>query len=259
MAELIIRREGKVGWLIFSNLTKRNALTYDIWRRLPEAVAQLERDSAVRVIALRGDGGDFSSGADVQEFEHARDSLGAVSSYNRVVDEGAESLLGASKPTLARIRGTCFGGGVAIALHCDLRICADDAVFAMPAARLGLGISYANVIRLAHVVGPGYAAEILFSGRRVNAGDAARMALVNQAVPSADLDAVFAQWCADIAGNAPLSIAAMKRALVEGYKEPDKRDLHDVHALVDACYSSDDYREGRTAFMQKRKPEFRGR
>ncbi len=259
MAELITRREGSIGWIIFSNRTRHNALTYEIWRGLPEALADFARDSTVRVVALRGDAADFSSGNDVTEFEYMRDSMGAISSYNRVVEEAHQALLDLGKPTLARVQGMCYGGGLLLALHCDLRICSEDAEFAFRAARIGLGISYANTMLLAQLVGPAHCAEIMFTGKTIAAGDALRMGLVNKVVAPAELDAVFAQWCADIADNAPLSIAAMKRALIEGYKEADQRDLRGVSALVDACYMSDDYREGRAAFMQKRKPHFRGR
>src|SRR5262252_1536845 len=170
MADLIRRRDGAVGWIIISNYGKANALSYHIWRKIPDAVGEMERDSAVRVIAVRGDGNAaFSSGADVAEFETTRESSGAVSSYNWVVDEAIEALARCAKPTLARIQGPCIGGGVAIALHCDLRICSEDAVFSLPGAKLGLGISYANTSRLAQIVGLGFCAEIQFTGRTYSA------------------------------------------------------------------------------------------
>lgn len=259
MAELITRREGRVGWMILSNLTKQNALSYDIWRSIPEAVSEFERDGAVRVIALRGDGLHFSGGADVAEFEHARDSIGAVTSYNRVVDDANEALLNAGKPTLARIQGVCYGGGLALALHCDMRFCSEDAEFALQAARLGFGVSYASTVRFAHVIGLTHAADILFTGRMLKADEAFHMRLVNRVAPAAKLDEMFGEWCNTIADSAPLTIAAVKRAFREVYKDPDKRDLRTLRGMIETCYSSDDYREGRMAFMQKRKPEFKGR
>lgn len=259
MAELITRREGRVGWIVFSNLTKRNALTYEIWRNIPDAVRALALDTGVRVIALRGDGPDFSAGADVAEFEHARDSAGATSSYSAVVDEANEALLSASKPTIAMIRGVCYGGGLAMALHCDMRVCADSAEFSLQAAKLGFGISYASTMRFAHIVGPAHSAEIMFSGKILGADEAYHMHLVNRVAPAAELDQVFGEWCDMFAGSAPLTIAAIKRSLVEGYRDPDRRDLRSVAALIEACYSSDDYREGRLAFKQGRKPDFKGR
>src|SRR5262245_15360715 len=259
MPELITRREGRVGWIVFSNLGKRNALTYEIWRNLPDAVGALALDTGVRVIAVRGDGADFSAGADVAEFEHARDSIGAISTYNQVIDDANLALLNAAKPTLAMIRGVCQGGGLVLALHCDMRICADNAEFSLYASRWGFGASYASTMRFAQVVGPAHAAEILFSGKAFGASEAFHMHLVNRVAPAAELDKVFGEWCDMFADGAPLTIAAMKRSLVEGYKDPDKRDLRSVAAMIEACYASDDYREGRLAARQRRKPEFRGR
>jgi enoyl-CoA hydratase len=259
VAELIVRREGGVGWMILSNLTKQNALSYEIWRNIPEAVKQLERDGAVRVIALRGEGQNFSGGADVAEFEHARDSIGAVSSYNRVVDDANEALLNASKPTLARIQGVCHGGGLALALHCDMRFCSEDAEFSLQAARLGFGVSYLSTMRFAQVIGLTNSTDILFTGRVFKADEALRMQIVNRVVPVAQLDKTFAEWCNMLSENAPLTLAALKRAFREVFKDPDNRDLRSLRAMIEGCYSSDDYREGRLAFMQKRKPDFKGR
>ncbi|HEY6865495.1 MAG TPA: enoyl-CoA hydratase-related protein [Burkholderiales bacterium] len=259
MSDLITRREGRVGWIVFSNLTKRNALSYDIWRGIPDAVRALALDTGVRVIALRGDGADFSAGADVAEFEHARDSISATSSYNVVVDEANEALVSVPKPTLAMIRGLCYGGGLAMALHCDMRICADNAQFSLQAAKLGFGISYASTMRFAHVVGPAHSAEVMFSGKIFGAEEAYHMHLVNRVAPADQLDAVFGEWSEMFANAAPLAVASIKRSLVEGYKDPDRRDLRSVAAMIEACYTSDDYREGRAAFRAGRKPEFKGR
>jgi enoyl-CoA hydratase/carnithine racemase len=163
------------------------------------------------------------------------------------------------KPTVAFIQGICYGGGMGIAARCDLRVCSDDALFSLPAARLGLGYSYASIMRLAQVVGPSYCAEIMFAARRYSAAEALQMRLVNRVVPGAEFERVVSEYCAMIADNAPLTIVAGKRCLIEGYKDPAQRDMRTVQATIDACYTSDDYREGREAFLQKRKPVFRGR
>lgn len=259
MPELITRREGRVGWIVLSHLGKRNALTYDLWRSLPDTLAALALDTGVRVIAIRGDGADFSVGADVAEFEHARDSIGAISGYNQVVDDANAALQNASKPTLAMIRGACHAGGLAMAMHCDMRICSENTEFSLTASRLGFGTSYASTVRVAQVVGPSHAAEILFSGKVFNAAEAFHMHLVNRVAPDAELEKTFADWCDMFADGAPLTIATMKRSLLESYKDADKRDLRSVAAMIEACYESDDYREGRLAHRQKRKPEFKGR
>lgn len=260
MAELITRREGATGWIVFSNVARHNALTYQMWRSLPEALGELDRDGSVRVIALRGAGdGDFSSGADSSEFEYTRGAVASAANYGEVVEQANAALLNVSKPTLARIRGRCYGGGVVLAVHCDLRVCGDDAEFCLPAARLGLSYSFSGINRLAQIVGPTHCAELMYTARRFSAGEALQMRFVNRVAPARDLDAVVAEYCQTIADNAPLTLAAGKRCLIESAKEPAARDMPAVQALLDACYLSEDYREGRAALMEQRKPEYRGR
>ena len=260
MADLIIRREGATGFIVFSNPSKRNALTYDMWKRVPEAVAQLERDGDVRIIVVRGDGDTaFAAGADISEFDRMRDSVGATASYNEAVDDANASLFICSKPTLASIRGPCIGGGLEIAAHCDVRFCTDDAIFSLPAARLGMGYAYASIVRIEQLIGPAYCAEMVFCGLRYSAQEALHMRLVNRVVPVAELGRVVAEYCLAVAENAPLTVAAMKRALVESYKDRTERDMRTVRTMIDNCFSSDDYREGRRAYQEKRKPVFRGR
>jgi enoyl-CoA hydratase/carnithine racemase len=260
MAGLNTHRVGSIGWIILSNVARKNAITYDMWRGLPEAVATFERDSAVRVIGLSGEGERaFSSGADVYEFDHARDSGGATASYNEAVDDSLSALLNASKPTVSRIRGACVGGGMGIAAHTDLRYCSEDAVFAQPAARIGLGLSHPAIWRVSDLIGQAHCAEMIFTGWRITAPEALQMRFVNRVVPGGELDAVVNELCESIAANAPLTIAAAKRSLLERMKDPAKRDLRAVQAMIDACFSSEDYREGRAAFRQKRVGVFRGR
>lgn len=260
MAELITRRDGAVGFIEFSNALHHNALTYEMWRRMPEAVAQIERDGATRVIVVRGEGdGAFAAGADISEFDSTRDSVGATASYNQAVDDANAALLNCAKPTVASIRGPCIGGGLEIAAHCDVRFCAEDAVFALPAARLGMCYSYASSMRIVGLIGPAATAEMAFSGRRYSAREAQAMRLVNQVVAAGDLARAVAEYCTWVSESAPLTVAAMKRALIEGLRDPGVRDLRTVRAMIDACFGSDDYREGRAAYNEKRKPAFKGR
>jgi enoyl-CoA hydratase/carnithine racemase len=260
MAELMTYREDATGWIVFSNPPRHNAVTYEMWRAVPEAVAQFERDGAVRVIALRGDGDKaFTTGADISEFEHTRNSVGANAGYHQVVEQANAALTNVSKPTLASIRGACYGGGLFIAAHCDLRICSDDSMFSLPAARLGLGYFYTGITRIAQLTGPAYCAELMYTARHYSAAEALHMRLVNRVVSRAELERVTTEYCTVIGENAPITLAAGKRCLVELYKDLADRDMRAVQAMIDACYLSSDYREGRTAFMQKRKPVFRGR
>lgn len=260
MAEVLVLRDGPVGSIVISNPAKHNALSYPMLRAIPESIAQLERQPELRVIALKGGGTrSFVSGADVSDFGGSRGSIGGEATYAQALDDACRALLEAGRPTLACIRGSCMGAGVALALACDLRLCGDDAQFAIPAARLGLAYTAAAVRRLVDVLGPGFAAEVLLTARRFSAAEAWAMRLVNRVVDGAALEGACAALCAEIAANAPLTLAAARRAINETLKDAHERDAATVQSMIAACYASDDYREGREAFAHKRKPVFRGR
>jgi enoyl-CoA hydratase/carnithine racemase len=257
---MIARREDGIGWLVFNQPEKLNAVSYDMWVAVPKIIAAFEADPDVRVIVLTGAGEKaFVSGADISEFEQKRGTADAIKVYNEAGDRANAALINATKPTIAMIRGYCIGGGLGLALTVDLRICGDTSTFAVPAARLGLGYAYAGIKRLVDVVGPSFAKEIFYTARHFTAEEARIMGLVNRVLPVADLESYVRKYAATIAGNAPLTIKAAKMAINAAVKDPDKRDLASVQAAVDACFASEDYREGRTAFMEKRKPAFRGR
>lgn len=260
MPELIVRREGATGWILLSNPAKHNAVTYEMLRALPDAVAKHERDMAVRVIAITGQGSEhFVSGTDISEFAAIRGSHYATGSYGQALEGAYEAFAACRKPTLAKIRGACVGVGLSLALCCDLRMASDDALFRHPGARYGLGVYWGTIHRLVAFVGPGQAAEIFFAARRIYAQDALRIGLANRVVAQGDLDREFAAYCAEIAAGAPLTHAAAKRAIIESLKDPAARDLKTLQAMVDACHASDDYKEGLAALRDKRKPQFRGR
>jgi enoyl-CoA hydratase/carnithine racemase len=257
---MIARKEDGIGWMIFNQPEKLNAVSYDMWVAVPKIIADYEADPAVRVIVLAGAGEKaFVSGADISEFEQKRGTADAIKVYNEAGDRANAALIHATKPTIAMIRGYCIGGGLGIALTTDLRICGDTSTFAVPAAKLGLGYAYGGIKRLTDVVGPAFAKEIFFTARQFTAEEARIMGLVNRVVPVADLEAYVRKYAATIAGNAPLTVKAAKMAINAATMDPDRRDLKAVQAAVDACFASDDYKEGRTAFMEKRKPAFVGR
>ena len=257
---MIARREDGIGWMIFNNPARRNAVSVDMWRAMPTILNAYVVDPEVRVIVLAGAGDQaFVAGADISEFEEQRSGDDAVAAYNTLTEIANSTLVDCPKPTVAMIRGFCIGGGLAIALNCDLRIAAEDAQFAIPAAKLGLGYGPAGIRRLMGLVGPSATKEIFYTAERCGVARARAMGWVNRVVPVVELEAATRKLAGTIAGNAPLTVAAVKRTVGELLKDPAQRDLAACEAMVAACFASEDYKEGRTAFMEKRKPAFRGR
>ncbi len=257
MDKILSKTDGAIGTLTFNNPERHNAMSLDMWRGATTVLEQFEQDAAVRVIVLTGAGGKaFVSGADISKFESERDTLDAVAEYNIAVDRFGQVLGECSKPTIAMIRGYCLGGGVGIAVCCDLRIANDASRYAVPAAKLGLGYGYANVRRIMDLVGPQFVTEMLLTARQFDSAQAARIGLVNHVVPDAEIETYVRDLAATIAGNAPLTIQAVKRIVRELRR--DEPDVAACDALVKRCFESADYREGRQAFLEKRKPVFRG-
>ena len=258
--KLLVEVSGPIATLTFNNPAKRNALSSDLRAALPGALAALQADDDVRVVVVTGAGDKaFVSGADISEFGQQRTSPAARADFDdgmAAISRGWASL---DKPIIAMIRGFCMGGGLLTALQADIRIAADDSQFGIPAARLGVGYGFGGVTALIDLVGPAWTAEILFSARRFSAAEALTMGLVNRVVPVPDLRDAVMSLAADIARNAPLTIAAAKAAIREAGRSPDRRDVARVSALVEACFRSEDYQEGQRAFAEKRPPNFTGR
>jgi enoyl-CoA hydratase len=252
--------EGAIGWVTFDNPGRRNAMSFEMWRALPEVLEAFGRDEAVRVVVLTGAGDQaFISGADISQFEALRGSAAANDAYSQATDAAFLALRDFEKPTIAMIRGFCIGGGLAVALNADLRIAGDDARFAIPAAKLGLGYGFDGVRHLTGIVGPAYAKEILFTARQFDAEEALRMGLVNRVVPTGALEAETRETAEAIAANAPLTISAAKRSVAAAMQDPDARDMDRIERAIADCFRSEDYAEGRRAFAEKRKPRFKGR
>ena len=260
MGNLITTRNGAVATVLFSNPRKMNAMTYDMWRAVPQTLASLDADPAVHAIVVAGEGDKaFISGADISQFEKLRGTAEAQAEYGRAVEAAYVSPMNCSKPVIARIRGFCIGGGLGFAAACDLRIASTDSVFRMPAARLGVGYSPAGVRRFMNLIGASNTIDIFMSARKFDAAEALRMGFVSRVVPAEDLERAVAEYCEMVAENAPLTIAAAKFAVQQALKDPADRDLAKAQAMVEACFASADHKEGRTAFMEKRRPDFTGR
>ncbi len=257
--KMLSRRDGQVGYVIFNNPERHNAVSLEMWAATAEILEDFGKDPEVRVVVLAGAGGKaFVSGADISKFESERASLEATKLYNAAVERANTGIYDFPKPTIAMIRGYCIGGGVGLASCCDLRIASANSRFAVPAAKLGLGYSFNGLKRLIDIVGPAFAKEIFFTARQFDAEEARTMGFVNRIVPEAELE-VYVKTCAEtIAANAPLTVKAAKYVANEVMKDESKRNLARCAEMVEQCFTSKDYTEGRRAFMEKRKPAFTG-
>jgi enoyl-CoA hydratase len=255
---MVAEIDGPIGWMIFNKPERRNAVSLDMWEAIPEILQRFEADPAVRVVVLRGAGDKaFVSGADISQFEKARSSEDGNAHYDRITECADKALAGCGKPTVAMIGGYCIGGGLGIAVGCDMRIASGDSKFGIPAARLGVGYGAAGVKKLMDLVGPAYTKEIFYTARHFDASEALTMGLVNRVLPKAELEAYTRGYCAVIADNAPRTLSTLKRTVAEITRGSDA-DLALCERLVGECFASQDYVEGRRAFMEKRRPVFRG-
>ncbi len=250
---------GAIAWIVPDSPARMNSFTAAMWAAVPEAVARAVADPAVRAIVVRGAGTSaFSAGADISEFETERAGDRAAH-YDRLNHAAFEALINCPKPTIAMIHGYCLGGGLAVALCCDMRFCDAEAQFAIPAAKLGIGYNQRWVRPLLAAVPPARAKEILFTGRRFPATEAHAMGLVNRIVPREELDGFTAKLAEEIASNAPLTIRAAKATIDALSATPEAANSAELDAMIGACFDSTDYAEGRRAFLEKRKPRFEGR
>lgn len=257
---LLLSVQDGVAVLTFNNPERRNALAVEIADAMVAALAELREDDDAKVVVLTGAGGKaFLSGADISQFTRTRSDGDAALTAAQANWRRQKALIDFPKPTIAAIRGFCMGAGVMTAANADLRIASRDSVFAIPAARLGVSYGFNGIERLVSLIGPSQTRMLLYTGDRITADEALSIGLIDRVVErDAFLDAAMG-LARRIAGNAPLSIRASKAAIAQTQRPTDQRDLDALLALDRLCGDSEDFREGRTAFMEKRQPVFRGR
>ena len=258
--KILAEKAGPIGRLIFNNPARHNAVSFEMWEAASAALADFAADPDIRVVVVSGAGGKaFVSGADISKFENERSEMEQILSYNAMTASVYTALGDFPKPTIAAVRGYCIGGGLGLAVVCDIRLCTESSRFALPAAKLGLGYGYPAIKRLSAVVGPSFTKEIFFTARQFSSQEAVAMGLVNRVLPDAELDAYVQSYADMIGANAPMTMATAKFAVTQLGREPGERDIEGCAARVRACFESADYKEGRRAFMEKRKPQFQGR
>ena len=251
---------GHTGWLVFNNPERRNAMSRAMWDAVPELIANLEANSDIKALVLMGAGEKaFISGADISEFKEQRERPEAEDQY-RAATEAAWGAIEASRlPTVAMIRGACMGGGLATALSCDIRIASEDATFAIPAAKLGIGYPFAGIQKLVALLGPAQAKAMMFTAEAYSAGTAHTMGLINEVTCAVKLEQRVRELTDAIARNAPLTIQAAKLSIDQAVMDAGSRDMDRVQQAIDRAMNSDDVKEGHQAFLEKRAPDFKGR
>jgi enoyl-CoA hydratase/carnithine racemase len=252
-------KENSLGWIVFNRPEKRNALNLEMWKQIPILLDQLNSDPEIRVIVLKGkEKNAFIAGADISEFEKLRTDISSAKQYNHITQLAFQSLRESKKPVISMISGFCIGGGCAISINTDIRIASIDSQFAFPPAKLGLAYGYENVRQVVNVLGASVAKEMLFTGKVYNAKEAYRIGLVQELVTNEDIDVFTKNYALEIAQNAPLSLEFIKIAIEEHLKSPENRNMQKVEDANERCYNSADYKEGYNAFLEKRKPIFKG-
>lgn len=258
--KMIARKDGAIGTLIFNNPARHNAVSLEMWRACADIMNDFSADPAIRAVIITGAGEKaFVSGADISKFAEERAAANGLEIYNDAVEAGYAAVYNCPKPTIAMIRGYCVGGGMGLASCCDIRICTENARFAVPAAKLSVGYGYPGVKRLLDIVGPSFTKEIFYTARQFDAEEARIMGFANRVVPNDQLETYVRDYAATIAGNAPLTIDSIKFIVGEITKDESARDMAKCEAMADRCFASSDYEEGRKAFMEKRKPVFTGK
>lgn len=257
---ILAEKDGAIGWLTFNQPERRNAMTLEMWESVAATIEDFATDPNIRVVVMKGAGDKaFVSGGDISQYAKNRNNAEATANYAARSGAARESLATLEKPLIAMIRGYCLGGGLGVALSADLRIASSDAQFGIPAAKLGIAYGFPGLRTLVGLVGPGNARKMLFTGRRYSAEESLRMGLIEEVAAPDNLEAIVRGYAETIAENAPISIRATKHTIAQVLKDESDRDMELLAALGREAADSADFTEGRTAFMEKRKPVFTGK
>ena len=257
--KMLAEKQDGIGRMIFNNPERHNAVSLDMWDTAENILDDFAKDESIRVVVLAGAGGKaFVSGADISKFDDERGSKEAILNYNKRVGNVYRFVHEFPKPTIAEVNGYCIGGGLGLAVCCDLRFCSEKSKFGLPAAKLGLGYGFEALKRLVDTLGPGVSRDITFSARQLDADEALRVGLVQRVLPEDELREFVHDYAKTVTGNAPITVKSMKHIINEILKPEGDRDLEACQRMVDEAYASDDYIEGRHAFMEKRTPQFKG-
>ncbi|HWE23209.1 MAG TPA: enoyl-CoA hydratase [Myxococcales bacterium] len=258
--KMLARKDARVGTMIFNNPERHNAVSLEMWQAAAKILDDFAADEEIRVVVLAGAGGKaFVSGADISRFEDERATREAVERYNAATEKVYSGVATFPKPTIAMIQGYCIGGGLNLSICCDLRFCSESSRFGLPAAKLGLGYGYPGLKRFIDTIGPAHTKDIFFSARQLGAAEALAMGIVNRVLPDAELSSFVETYARGVAANAPLTVQAVKQISLEVLRPESERDLKRAADLVARCFASDDYVEGRRAFLEKRDPVFTGK
>lgn len=258
--DILVQQDGAIATVIFNRPHMRNAISLAMWREIARIAGELGKDDRVRALVFRGAGTEaFASGADISEFKEVRKDTATALAYNKETEAAYHAIRQCPKPTVAMIYGFCMGGGMALAMACDLRFAAESAKFGIPAARLGIIYSLESTRWLVELVGPAYAKDILFSARTVEAQEALAIGFVNRLLPVNELEPYTYGYLEKVAANAPLSVRGAK-LIIEAALEGGGADREaEVRRLALEAFESEDYKEGTRAFLEKRPSQFKGR
>jgi len=259
--KLYLKQRGPIATIMINRPEQRNAINSEMWLALKRLAAQISAHDETRVVIIRGAGEEaFSAGADIAEFDTLRNNSTQARAYSETFDGALDAVWELNKPVISMIRGFCVGGGLELACCTDLRIAAEGSRFGIPTARLGVLVGYREMHRLLQLVGPGGAAEILLAARILNGEEALRLGLITRLVPAEKLEEEVFKTAEEIASTAPLIHRWHKQIIRTVLRKPSLEGLTpEEEAVPFACFDSEDFQEGKRAFLEKRKPVFRGR